>query len=110
MGAVSVSSLTSRSLTVTAAGLPTGSTIQVLQGDVDYAGAGGLASNAVPVGSFGPSQLNGGGQATLPLDTTDASYVRTAVVDSTGTVRGLSNPVWLLNAPPPNGIPAPRQA
>ena len=112
MGAVSVSSLTSRSLMVTAAGLPTGSTLQVFQGDVDYAGtgSGGLASNAVQVGSFGPSQLNGAGQGTLALDTTDASYVRTAVVDSTGTVQGLSNPVWLLDAPPPNGIPVPRQS
>jgi hypothetical protein len=110
MGAVSVSSLTSRSLAVTAAGLPTGSTLQVLQGAVDYAGASGLASNTVPVGSFGPGDLDSNGQATLSLDTSAGSFVRTAVVDSTGTVRALSNPVWLLDTAPPNGIPAPRAA
>jgi hypothetical protein len=110
MGAVSVSSLTSRSLTVTAAGLPAGSRLRVFQGDVDYAGTGGLSSNAVQVASFGPAGLNGSGQATLTVDTSKSRFLRTQVVDSAGKVQGLSNPVWLLDSPPPNGIPAPRQA
>jgi hypothetical protein len=110
MGAVSVSSLTSRSLTVTAAGLPAGSRLQVFQGDVDYAGTGGLSSNAARVASFGPAHLNGSGQATLTVDTATSSFLRTQVVDSTGKVQRLSNPVWLLDAAPPNGIPTPRWA
>jgi len=35
--------------------------------------------------------------------------VRTQVLDSAGALVGLSNPVWLLRAAPPTGIPAPRQ-
>lgn len=110
MGAVSVSSLTSRSLTLTAAGLPAGWTVALMQGNVDYAGTSGLTSNARRVGSFGPGSLNGNGQATVAVDTSASSYLRTQVVDSNGKTRALSNPVWLLDAPPPNGIPAPRRA
>ena len=36
------------------------------------------------------------------------SFVRSQVLDSAGTVVGLSNPVWLLRSVPPGGIPAPR--
>ena len=43
------------------------------------------------------------------VDTRKDSFVRTQVLDSTGTLVGLSNPVWLLRAVPPGGIPAPRQ-
>jgi hypothetical protein len=32
------------------------------------------------------------------------------VRNSAGTVVGLSNPVWLLRSPPPNGIPPARAA
>lgn len=110
MGAVSVSSLTSRSLTLTAAGLPAGWTVALLQGNVDYAGTSGLASNTRRLGSFGPGDLNGQGQATVIVNTSASSYLRTQIVDSTGKIRALSNPVWLLDSAPPNGIPAPRRA
>ena len=110
MGAVSVSSQTTRSLTLTAAGLPTGWTVALLQGDVDYAGTSGLSSDAKQIGSFRPANLNSNGQATVTVDTSVSSFLRTQVVDPTGKVRALSNPVWLLDAPPPNGIPAPRRA
>ena len=43
------------------------------------------------------------------VNTRKDSFVRTQVLDSTGTLVGLSNPVWLLRAAPPGGIPAPRQ-
>jgi len=36
--------------------------------------------------------------------------VRTQVVSATGAVIATSNPVWLLQNPPPGGVPAPRQA
>jgi hypothetical protein len=110
MGAVSVSSRTSRSLTLTAAGLPPGWTVALYQGDVDYAGRSHLVSNAHQVGSFGPGQLDRNGQATVTVDTSASSYLRTKVVSPGGDTRALSNPVWLLNARPPSGIPGPRQA
>lgn len=110
MGAVSVSSLTSRSLKLTAAGLPAGWSVALMQGDVDYAGTSGLASNAKQVGSFGPGDLNSNGKVTVTVDTSASSYLRTEVVDPNGKTQALSNPVWLLDAAPPGGIPAPRQA
>ncbi len=60
------------------------------------------------IGSYSASQLTGG-SVTQRVDTGKDSFVRTQVLDSTGTVAGLSNPVWLLRAAPPGGIPAPRQ-
>jgi len=45
MGAVSVSSVTSRQLVAAATGLPAGSTLQILQGAVDYAGQAGLRTD-----------------------------------------------------------------
>jgi hypothetical protein len=110
MGAVSVSSLTSRSLELTAAGLPSGWSVALMQGDVDYAGTSGLASNARQIGSFGPAQLNGEGGVTVTVDTSASSFLRTEVVDPEGVTQALSNPVWLLDTAPPHGIPAPRQA
>ena len=47
---------------------------------------------------------------TKQIDTSKDSFVRTQVFDSSGTLIGLSNPVWLLRKAPPGGIPAPRRA
>lgn len=109
MGAVSVSSVTSRSLTLAAAGLPAGWSVQVMQGAVDYAGTANPVPDTVQVGSFGSADLVNG-QATMALDTTEGCFARTQVADENGTIQALSQPVWLLAAPPPNGIPAARQA
>jgi hypothetical protein len=110
MGSVSLSSLTSRQLAVTATGIPSGGQVEVLQGAVDYAGTGGLASNAQVVASYSDADMQAaGGQVTLAVDTSSESYARTVVADATGTVVAASNPVWMLQNTPPNGIPAPRQ-
>jgi len=110
MGSVSLSSLTSRQLAVTATGVPAGGQVQVLQGAVDYAGTSALTSNARVVASYSASEMNAaGGQVTLAVDTSRESYARTIVADSAGTVVAASNPVWMLSRTPPNGIPAPRQ-
>ncbi len=109
MGAVSVSSVTSRQLVAAATGLPAGSTLQVLQGAVDYAGQNALATNTALIGSYTASEL-GGGTVTQAVDTSADSFLRTQVVSATGAVIAASNPVWLLQNPPPGGIPAPRQA
>jgi hypothetical protein len=108
MGSVSVSKVTSRKLVASATAIPAQGRLQVLQGTADYAGAADLSANTKVTGSYSASQLTGG-SVTQRIDTGKGSFVRTQVLDSTGTVVGLSNPVWLLRAVPPGGIPAPRQ-
>jgi hypothetical protein len=108
MGSVSVSKVPSRQLVASATAIPAGGTLQVLQGAVDYAGAAALSDNTTVIGSYPASQLTGG-SVTQRIDTGTGSFVRTQVLDSAGALVGLSNPVWLLRAAPPTGIPAPRQ-
>jgi len=109
MGAVSVSSVTSRQLTATATGLPSGAVLQVLQGVVDYAGQNALTDDVQLIGSYTPAQL-AGGQITQSVSTAQDSFLRTQLVSSTGAIIATSNPVWLLRQSPPNGIPAAREA
>jgi hypothetical protein len=109
MGAVSVSSVTSRRLAATATGLPTGAVLQVLQGAVDYAGQNALTDNVKLIGSYTASQL-AVGKVTQAVATAQDSFLRTQVVSSTGAIIATSNPVWLLRKPPPGGIPAARAA
>lgn len=109
MGAVSASSLASRQLAVIATGVPAGGSLEVLQGAVDYAGTSGLAANTQVVGSYTAADLVSG-EVTQAVDTSVGSFVRTRVLTAAGAVVGLSNPVWLLQNAPPNGIPVPRQA
>jgi hypothetical protein len=109
MGSVSVSTLTSRQLTATATGLPTGAVLQVLQGAVDYAGQNAPTDDVKLIGSYTASQL-ASGQITRAVSTTQDSFLRTQLISSTGAIIATSNPVWLLRKPPPNGIPAARAA
>jgi hypothetical protein len=108
MGSVSVSSVPSRNLQVFASGLPAGSTVDVLRGSVDYAGASDATPNTVPIASYTTDDLVSG-SVSMDVDTTTSSFVRLAVRSASGTTIAISNPVWLLNAPPANGIPAARQ-
>ena len=108
MGSVSVSKVTSRKLAASATAVPAQGRLQVLQGTVDYAGAANLSADTKVIGSYSASQLTVG-PVTQRIDTGKDSFVRTQVLDPAGTVVGLSNPVWLLRAAPPGGIPAPRQ-
>lgn len=111
MGAVSVSAVTSRSLALTVLGIPAGGSVTLLQGAVDYAGTANPVPNTAAIGSWTDAQVTaGGGTVTTPVDTSADSFVRAIVQDSQGTTVGTGNPVWLLQNPPPNGIPAPRQA
>jgi hypothetical protein len=109
MGSVSLSALTSRQLTVQATGLPKGGSLQVLQGAVDYAGTADPTPDTEVIATYTPKQL-ASGQATMAVDTSAESFVRTVVLSSSGAIVGASNPVWMLQNTPPNGIPAPRQA
>ncbi len=109
MGSVSVSRVASRQLVATAAGIPTGGSLQVLQGAVDYAGTAAPAANTEIIAAYSAAEL-GGGSVTRSIDTTEDSFVRMQVVTSSGSVVGVSNPLWLLRNPPPGGIPSPRAA
>jgi hypothetical protein len=107
MGSVSVSSLTSRKLVARASGIPTGGWLQILQGTVDYAGTSALKANTQVISTYTAADL-AGGSVTRQIDTSKSRFVRTQVLNSSGIVIGLSNPVWLLRSIPPRGIPAPR--
>jgi hypothetical protein len=109
MGAVSVSSVTSRQLAATATGLPSGAVLQVLQGAVDYAGQNALTDDVKLIGSYTASQL-ASGKVTRAVSTAQDSFLRTQVISSTGAIIATSNPVWLLRKAPPKGIPAARAA
>jgi hypothetical protein len=109
MGSASVSTVNSRKLVATATSLPSGGTLQILQGTVDYAGAAALTANTKVIASYTAGQL-AGGRVARRGDTTKGRFVRTQVLDSSGTVVGLSNPVWLLRSAPAGGIPASRGA
>jgi len=109
MGSASVSRLTSRQLVASATRIPAGGSLQILQGAVDYAGTAGLAANTRVIGAYPAARL-AGGPVSQRVDTRQGSFVRTQVLSSSGTVIGLSNPVWLLRSAPPGGIPARRAA
>jgi hypothetical protein len=111
MGSASLSSLAERQLTVTATGIPAGGSLMVLQGAVDYAGTADLADNTKVIASYsGTALAAGGGTETLAVDTTSESFAVLRVTDASGKTVATSNPVWMLQHTPPNGIPAPRQA
>jgi hypothetical protein len=109
MGAVSVSSVTSRQLAAAATGLPSGAVLQVLQGAVDYAGQNALTDDVKLIGSYTAAQL-ASGKIIQAVSTAQDSFLRTQVVSSTGAIIATSNPVWLLRKAPPNGIPPARAA
>jgi hypothetical protein len=108
MGQVSVRpGLASRSLTIQAAALPVGATVELVQGPVDYAGAAVLDPGSTVVTKL-PASAFASGSAVLPVDTSTSSFVRVAVLSSTGTRIAFSNPVWLLREAARTSVPAGR--
>jgi len=107
MGSVSVSSVGSRQVTVTATDLPAGAALEIVQGPVDYAGTQNLHPGTSVLATRSSSDL-AGGTGTVSVDTRASSYVRTQVRTAAGDVVALSNPVWLLRDAPAGGIPTPR--
>ena len=78
-------------------------------GSVDYPGTADPAPDTKMIASYTAAQLNASHQVTQAVDTSADSFVRTQVLDSAGTVVAMSNPLWLFQNPPPNGIPPPRR-
>ena len=72
-------------------------------------GRQGLADNTEVVASYPASRL-GQAPVNLTISNQSASFVRTQVLDASGTTVAMSNPVWLLRATPPGGIPVAREA
>ena len=107
MGSVSVSSLPRRDLRLTATSVPTGGSVQAIQGIVDYAGAAAPVPGTKVIATV-PARDLVAGSLSLAVDTAQSSFVRTQVLNSAGTVVALSNPVWLLRDSPRGGIPAAR--
>lgn len=109
MGSVTVSTASSRSLKLTATGMPTGSSLQVVRGVVDFGGASHPMPNSVVVKTYAASAL-ASGSVLYSADNTTGAFYRTQVVASDGSIIAASNPVWLLRSAPPGGIPPARAA
>ncbi|MFL6181683.1 MAG: hypothetical protein ACJ73J_05190 [Actinomycetes bacterium] len=109
MGSVSVSQVNQRQLNLMATGVPTGGSLRVVRGTVDYAGTADPTPSTQVVATYSADQLVGG-SVNLAVDTSVSRFVRTEVRNSSGTTVAVSNPVWLLRQQPPNGIPAARVA
>jgi hypothetical protein len=108
MGSASVSGAAQRSVKIVATGVPAGGALRVVRGTVDYAGTADPTPSTQIVATYPASELTGG-SVTVSVDTSVSRFVRTEVVNSAGTVVGVSNPVWLLREQPPDGIPVTRQ-
>lgn len=107
MGSVSVSQVRQRRIRVAATGMPPGSSLQIVQGLVDLAGPAQPVPYTRIVRSAPDTALRAG-TAAFTVNTGIPTFVRSQVVDATGAVVALSNPVWLLRSIPPTGIPAAR--
>lgn len=110
MGSVSVSSATSRQLSVSATGLTSSMVVEVVRGPVDYAGSANPNPGTATVSTL-PASAFTSGSASITVDTSSACFVRINVLDTAVNRRvAFANPIWLLRATPPNGIPAARKA
>lgn len=94
MGSVVVGAAPTRTLLVDVRGLPTGAAVQVLRGDVDYAGAGSPTSNTQVVRTLGASDLDGGWSSDVGTD--GDCFYRLQVVDGSGSVLAFGQPTWAL--------------
>jgi len=111
MGSVSVRpDLTTRNLQVRATGLPAGSSVEIVQGPVDYPGAADLEARSRVVATLPAAAFAPGGAASVAVDTTTSTFVRTAVVNASGRRVSFGNPIWLMHEQPRKPVPAERVA
>ena len=106
MGAVQVRSTRSRSLAVSAVGLPEGSVVELVVGEVDHTGddPSSVVAETLPASAFGRS-----GTASWTLPTPTSCFARVQVRTSLGRIVGIGNPVWMLREEPAGGIPEARR-
>jgi hypothetical protein len=74
--------------------LPKGGTVEVVTGRADRAA---------------PTPAVQSCAGTRSLDLPPGSYVRATVRDADGRLVGFGNPLWVLPAEPPSGVPAARR-
>lgn len=108
MGTVSVGSANSKRLSILASELPAGGTVEVRRGLVDRAGPGDTAPK-ITVEALAASAFGADGEKSISVDTRTSCFVRVVIKDAHGLPIAFSNPVWLLQATPQHGIPAPRR-
>lgn len=108
MGSVSVQpGVAQRPLTVTATSVPAGAVVQVVQSPVDF--GADLDPKSQVVATL-PARAFTAGTATVVLDTGRSCFARAQVVSAAGQVVAFTNPVWLLQSPPPVPVPPARRA
>ena len=94
-----------RKLTVLADAIPTGSVVQIVSGPVDASGSvdpGTQVVNTLSAADFA------GGSVDVPISAPTSCFYRVQVMSSGGTFIGSSNPIWLLDSEPADGVPAAR--
>lgn len=107
MGAVMVTPAPVVPVAFTATDLPADATFEIITGVVDRAGTADLAPRT-EVRRLRPVLLTAG-PFLLPVVRGDGVYVRGQVRAADGTVIAAGNPLWLLPAEPPTGIPDSRR-
>jgi hypothetical protein len=107
MGGVAVTRAQELPVELVATGLPAGSSLEIITGVADLAGTTDL--KPATTSQFVPADALGGGRHSVIVAPQAGVYVRTQVRAADGAVIALSNPVWLLRAAPPHGIPAARR-
>ncbi len=108
MGAVAVSTRNSRTLHIDVTNLPPRGAVQVVRGDVDFAGTSDPNPNASVLRTLGARDLSR--SSTLAIDTSENCFHRLQVVDSAGNVVAFGQPTWTMRKTPTGGIPPPRAA
>jgi hypothetical protein len=110
MGSVSVRpDRAQRTVEVTCLDPPPGGRVQVVRGVVDFAGVASPTTNATVAASIQAAEL-ASGPARRTINTSVPCFVRLQVRDASSRIVAFSNPIWLLRAQPPGGIPAARRA
>jgi len=104
MGAASVKSVGSRTITIALAGLPSGCILELVRGPVDLTGQD-PGTTTVHAWSLGA----GASTVSAAVDTASSCFVRPQLRRG-GALVATGNPTWLLRSAPPSGIPAARAA
>ena len=106
MGAVVVGDPVDRTLRLEVTGIPTGGAVQLVRGNVDYAGTATPQPNTAVMVSRSAAQLES--EPAIPLPAADDFFVRAQVVTSSGAVVGFGQPIWQIRQKPRTGVPARR--
>ncbi len=107
MGAVVLGEPAARTVRLDVTGIPLGGAVQVLRGEVDYAGTGTPRPNTAVLTSRTADELTSNPQIAL-TDTEDV-FVRAQVVNSSGAVVAFGQPIWMIREEPHTGVPAGRR-